>query len=114
MSSANSKTLNTSGINPKGARILVRPEAIEKVSKGGIILHITTEEQEEMAQVYGTLVAVGEACWPDEAKWAEPGNKVLFAKYAGQQFLGDDGAWYRIMRDKDLIAVKDVKEESHV
>jgi co-chaperonin GroES (HSP10) len=99
---------NTSGINPKGNKILVLPEEVETTSKGGILLVEDTVEKEEMAQVYGKCVAVGDMCFAGCVEpWCVPGDRIIFAKYSGQFFKGLDGKMYRLIRDKEVIATVD-------
>lgn len=101
---------NTSGFNPLDVRVLVRPDPVEEVTKGGIILAPTHTEREQMAQIKGTLVAVGVNAW-GEAKEnpafeaPQPGARVLIAKYGGIVVDGRDGQKYRIMNDVDVTAV---------
>ena len=46
--------VNESGITPVGWRVLVKPQEIKKVSKGGIILTTeTTEAREQMGNTTG-------------------------------------------------------------
>lgn len=102
--------MNTSGINPLDMRVLVKPDPVEEVTKGGIILTASHVDQQKQAAVKATLVAVGINAWC-EAKVArgfeapQPGARVMIAKYGGTGFKGDDGEDYRIMNDEDVVAV---------
>ena len=100
---------NASGINPVGWRILIKPQEVKKVSKGGILL--TTEvsaEREQMGNTTGVVVAMGGQCYSDESSpWCAVGDKVIFAKYAGLLYLGKDGANYRVVNDKDITGTLD-------
>lgn len=101
--------VNTSGITPVGHRILVRPEEVQTRSKGGIVLANETIEKDEMAQIYGTVVAVGPEAWGEATKagfppWAKPGDRVIFGKYTGLVYPGHDGIKYRLINDLDLVA----------
>lgn len=99
--------MNNSGIKPLDVRVLVHPDPVEEVTKGGIIR--VNVEREKMAQVRGTLVAVGKNAW-SEAKEnpafeaPQPGARVLIAKYGGIVIEGADGEEYRIMNDVDVTA----------
>jgi chaperonin GroES len=100
---------------PCGNKILVQMDKIEEKSAGGIIMPSRKVEREEMSQMVGTLVAVGNCAWGDQPHpWAKPGDRVKFAKYAG--FLHDDdgdGHSYRVMHDLDIVMVlpKENKDE---
>ena len=51
---------NNSGINPVGWRVLIKPQEVKKVSKGGIILTTeTTEAREQMGNTTGVVIAMG-------------------------------------------------------
>lgn len=98
--------VNTSGMQPVEYKILIAPEAIEEVSAGGIVLAGKTTEREAMAQVKGTLVAIGGNAFEDwKGDIPQVGDKVWFAKYAGFNVKGSDGKDYRLCNDKDLAAI---------
>lgn len=111
---------NKSGIYPLGDRVLIKPDEVEKTSPGGIII-VDPEERHAMAQSIGVVVAVGPDCWIDHVErgssgtktvgfsgpFAQPGDRVCFAKYGGLQVPGKDGHQYRIMNDVDITAKVD-------
>jgi chaperonin GroES len=102
--------MNTSGIEPLDVRVLVRPDPVEEVSKGGIIFAPTTVEQEKFATVKATLVAVGANAFAEASAnpcfdAPQPGNRVMIAKYGGVNVKGADGDEYRIMNDVDVVAL---------
>jgi chaperonin GroES len=103
---------NASGIYPTEYKALVRPIKVEDKTKGGIILPDETKERDQFAQMQGVLIAVSPLAftYADSAEWGDaekpkPGDKVLFAKYAGAAVKGNDGESYRIINDKDISAV---------
>lgn len=99
-------SINTSGMQPVEFKILIEPEEVEEVSKGGIVLAVKTTEREAMAQVRGRLIAIGGNAFED---WAgqvpKLGDSIYFAKYAGYVIKGADGKEYRLANDKDVSAV---------
>ncbi len=98
--------INTSGMQPVEYKILIAPEVIEETSQGGIILATKTTEREAMAQVKGTLVAIGGNAFEDwKGMTPEVGDLIWFAKYAGYVVKGDDGKDYRLANDKDCSAI---------
>lgn len=104
--------MNNSGIHPKGERILIKPEAVEKTSAGGIILVDKSVEQFANAQAFGTLVATGPDAWSDyKEPFAKVGDRVMFAKYGGLQVDGKDGEKYRLANDTDITATVDPEVE---
>lgn len=90
---------------PCGNKILVQMDKVEEVSKGGIFIPTPKVEREQMSQMIGTLVAVGNCAWGDQpAPWAKVGDRVKFAKYAG--YIHEEGEiQYRIMHDLDIVMV---------
>lgn len=104
------RTINTSGVMPIDLRVLVLPDPVETVTKGGIILAESKVDRDKYAQCKGTLVAVGENAWEEAARRSphftrpEPGVRVMIAKYGGVEFTGTDGRMYRIMNDEDVTA----------
>ena len=112
---------NRSGIYPRGDRILVKPEEIEEKTAGGIVIPETIKDQHSMAQSIGTLVAVGPDAWTHYVErdaatvrtrgyseaFARVGDRVLYARYAGVQLEGKDGAKYRLLNDDDITALVD-------
>lgn len=116
---------NSSGVTPKGDRVLVRPDVIEKKTAGGILLPENELGKHQAAQMAGTLVAVGPDAWKDRITtverlidgqlkvverrttgyseaFAEVGDRVCFAQYNGRNFEGEDGEVYRLLNDEDI------------
>lgn len=98
---------NRSGWSPLGDYVLVRPDAIAKKSSGGVELPDDLAERMQLAAITGVLIECG-----DEAfKWhngykPQPGERVIFEKYAGKPIQGEDGVSYRIMEDKAIGGIK--------
>jgi chaperonin GroES len=99
---------NTSGFLPLGHRLLVKPDTVEKRTSGGLYLPQEVTGRDEMAQVKGVVVAVGEGCWKDttSADWAKPGDRIVFGKYSGLQYDGADAIKYRILNDLDVVGLE--------
>lgn len=98
-------TVNTSGFIPLGHRLLVEPLSVERTTASGIVLAAETTNKEENAQMVGVVISVGDGCWKDTSvgDWAAAGDKVIYAKYAGQVWNGTDGKKYRIISDLDVV-----------
>jgi chaperonin GroES len=100
------KDFNQSGIQPVEYKVLVRPEVVEERSSGGIILPETTREQQNLAQVKATLIAVGGNAFEDFLPPKPVIGQIIFvAKYAGVRVQGEDGVQYQIVADKDIAAI---------
>jgi chaperonin GroES len=76
----------------------------EEISKGGLIIPDTAKEKPQQ----GKVIAVGKGKILENGKVLPPdvktGNKVLFAKYAGNE-VKIDGDEYLLMREDDILAV---------
>lgn len=97
----------------KGYRILVKPDPLETVSKGGIIM-VLDEKLERSGQQFGTVVGIGHTCWTggtDHTHWCEVGDRILFSKHAGR-FCYDPETEeeFMVMNDDDILCV--VKQET--
>jgi co-chaperonin GroES (HSP10) len=97
------------GIHPKGHRVLVLPDEVETTTKSGIITATGTQVlREELAQVDGIVVAMGNTCYSDQPEsWCKLGDRVIFGKYSGIIRFGKDGKKYRIINDLDVVATLD-------
>jgi chaperonin GroES len=102
-------------IEPLGHRVLVKVEKPEETTKGGIVLIDQVRQAEQRAAEIGTVVAIGPTAWAAEGLggifWADVGDKVYFAKYAGK-WVGDKDDELLILNDVDLMAkVEDTTSE---
>ena len=101
------KTSNESGLRPAGHRVVVLPLETERKTESGIVLTDTFADREDMAQIVARVIAVGPSAWADQAKsgqWAQVGDKVLIAKFAGL-YWKQGGKSYRVINDLDVVAV---------
>jgi len=99
--------INQSGIIPTGGHLLVYPDKVEEKTAGGIFLPQETRDKEQQAATIGTLVAIGPGAWADiddGFAWADIGDKVSYAKYAGVSMKGQDGEFYVLINDNDILA----------
>ena len=91
-------------LKPLGDRVVVKPSDKEEKTKSGILLPDTAKEKPQE----GTVEAVGTgrildsgAKVPMELK---VGDKILYAKYAGNEFKVDE-IEYLIVSEKDVLAI---------
>lgn len=104
---------NPSGIEPIEYKVLVRPKKAEERTKGGIVLPETIVEKDQHAAMEGEIVAMSPFAfsyeeWPIGATKPQVGDRVVFARYAGINQKGSDGVDYRLMNDKDIVAIRRV------
>lgn len=92
-------------IKPLGDRIVVKPLEAENKSKGGIVLPDTAKEKPQEAKV----VAVGKGKVLDSGAVHAPevkvGDKVIFGKYSGNEFITKEGEELLILREEDILAI---------
>lgn len=91
-------------LTPLGDRVIVKPNAPEEKTKGGIILPDTAQEK----PMEGEIIAVGNGKTDDAGKKIamdlKVGDKVLYGKYSGTEVKLNDEE-YLIMRESDVYAV---------
>lgn len=89
---------------PLDDRILVKRDEASKKTPGGLFIPDTASD----APTHGTVIAVGPGHIGKNGKLmpttVKPGNKVMFAKYSGNE-IKLNGNEYLIVRETDLIGV---------
>jgi chaperonin GroES len=91
-------------LKPLGDRLVVQPTPREEMTKSGIVLPDTAKERPQE----GTILSVGPGRTLDdgsrEPMEVQPGQKILFQKYAGTEFKIEDEELL-ILSQKDVLAV---------
>ena len=91
-------------IRPLHDRLIVKREAEERKSPGGIVIPDTATEKPTFGKVIsvgkGKVLENGEVRSPDVKK----GDKILFGKYSGTE-VKVDGEEFVVMREEDVMAV---------
>src|SRR5207253_8352258 len=91
-------------LRPLGDRVVVKPVEREEKTKSGIVLPDTAKEKPQE----GIVEAVGTGRLLDNgtkvAMELQVGDRVLYAKYAGNEFKLDE-LDYLIISEKDVLAV---------
>ncbi len=86
-------------VTPLHDRVIVKADAAEEKTAGGIIIPDTAKEKPQR----GTVVAVG-AGKKDEPVTVKAGDTVLYGKYSGTE-ISIDGQELLIMRESDILAI---------
>ncbi|MGI9950871.1 co-chaperone GroES [Moorellaceae bacterium AZ2] len=93
-------------LRPLGDRVVIKVVSTEEKTQGGIVLPDTAKEKPQE----GEVVAVGPGRILDNGTRVAPevkvGDRVVFAKYSGTE-VKVDGEEYLIIRDSDILAVKE-------
>ncbi|MHB1688035.1 MAG: co-chaperone GroES [Ignavibacteriaceae bacterium] len=85
-------------IKPMDDRVLIELIEEEEKTYSGLIIPDTAKEKPRM----GKVIAVGTD--EDLREKVKEGNKVLFAKYGGEE-INVDGNDYKIIQRADILAV---------
>ena len=91
-------------LRPLGDRVVLKPVDKEEMTKSGIVIPDTVKEkpQEGIVEAVGTgRILDNGTKVPMELK---VGDKVLYAKYSGNEFKLDD-IEYLIISEKDVLAI---------
>ncbi len=92
-------------LKPLSDRVVIKPLEREEVTKSGIVLPDTAKEKPQE----GLVEAVGNGRFIEATGKREPvdlnvGDRVLYAKYSGNEVKVDD-VEYLIVSEKDILAV---------
>ena len=91
-------------LRPLGDRVVVKPVEREERTKSGIVLPDTAKEKPQE----GIVEAVGTGRLLDNGTKVpmelQVGDKILYAKYAGNEFKVEE-IEYLIISEKDVLAV---------
>lgn len=101
---------NPSGIHPTEYNVLVKVEEVAEKTKGGIILPDERRDREQAVAMRATIIecsplAFGYETWPEGAEKPKAGHRVAITKLAGVTLKGKDEADYKLIKDKDVIAI---------
>ena len=93
-------------IRPLHDRLIVKREAEERKSPGGIVIPDTATEK----PIFGKVLAVGKGKILENGEIrpldVKVGEKILFGKYSGTE-VKMDGQELVVMREDDIMAVID-------
>jgi chaperonin GroES len=85
-------------------RLIVKREAEERKSPGGIVIPDTATEK----PTFGKVIAVGKGKILENGELRAPdvkaGDKILFGKYSGTE-VKVDGEELVVMREEDVMAI---------
>ncbi len=91
-------------IRPLHDRLIIKREAEERKSPGGIVIPDTATEK----PTFGKVIAVGKGKILENGEVRPPdvktGDKILFGKYSGTE-VKVDGEELIVMREEDVMAV---------
>jgi chaperonin GroES len=92
-------------VRPLADRALVKPKPQEERTRGGVYLPDTATKERPMQ---GEVISIGPGQLDDDGRIipmsVQPGDQVLFAKYAGNELQIDDED-YLILSEKDILGI---------
>tara|TARA_R110000803_G_scaffold113195_1_gene181575 strand:- start:914 stop:1318 length:405 start_codon:yes stop_codon:yes gene_type:complete len=96
---------------PKGWRVLVAMPRPDEKTEGGIIKASATVKDEELSNICGYVIKLGEECYKDPKRfpsgaWCKKGDWVLFRAYSGTR-IKMYGQEFRLINDDTVEAVVD-------
>jgi len=91
-------------LQPLADRLVVQPLEAELVSKSGIVIPDTAKEKPQE----GIVIAVGPGRLDKDgqriAMEVKKGDRVMFGKYAGDEFK-QGGVEYKIIREDEVLGI---------
>lgn len=95
---------------PTGWRILIKVQAAQEQTSGGILLPNSAQDTARVAAQIGQVIQLGEESYSNSAifksRWCKINDWIMIGKFAGCRFEVD-GEEYRIINDDEVIAVVD-------
>ncbi|KAK7363332.1 hypothetical protein VNO77_05471 [Canavalia gladiata] len=92
-------------LKPLNDRVLIKVADAEEKTAGGLLLTEATKEKSSI----GTVIAVGPGPLDEKGNRKPlsivPGNTVMYSKYAGNDFKGNDDSDYITLRASDVMAI---------
>jgi chaperonin GroES len=93
-------------LKPVEYKIVVELDEIDERTAGGIYIPVTLVDKQKMTQVEAVLISAGGNAFEDwKGTIPKPGDHVYVAKMAGYEIKDADGKKFRLMNDKDIVAV---------
>lgn len=93
-------------LKPLADRVVLKPIEAEEKTKGGIVLPDTAKDKPQE----GEVIAVGPGRILDNGTKLAPevkvGDRVIYSKYSGTE-VKVDGEEYLIIRESDILAIKE-------
>ena len=92
-------------IFPRGNRVLIKRDAAEGISKGGIILPDAVQDKQQRGTVLAVDPEYQAAADQPTARALHIGDTVLFTRFSGEGFKPDSGDDLLLVKDEDIIAI---------
>ena len=105
------------GMKPLEFNCLVLPRVVQRTRASGLVVPEMAAAREDEGGDEGLLIAISplafnEADFPNPDAIPKVGEQVMFARYAGKSFVGADGRVYRVMKDKEIVGIREAPADS--
>lgn len=105
------------GMKPLEFNVLVLPRVVQRTRASGLVVPEMAAAREDEGGDEGLLIAISplafnEADFPNPDAIPKVGEQVMFARYAGKSFVGADGRVYRVMKDKEIVGIREAPADS--
>jgi len=110
--------MNETGIRPVEYKVLVLIDQADEMTRGGLFVPPSSQETQQFKMQKATIIASGDMAFAEifseeERELAVNGARVLINSYAGSVIhSGDRRNMYRLLNDKDILAIIE-KESEH-
>jgi len=102
-------------IEALGNRVIIKPDDIEEVTAGGIVIAQTANyiRDEKAATTTGIVIGYGPAAWLDPIMGGEPwvdiGDRIVYSRYAGKFVIDPDSEEEFVVINDDAIQARVIK-----
>lgn len=98
------------GLTMYGFNVLVKPKPVEE-KIGSIYIPDAHKEKLEYGVTEGEIVAMSPVAfsyetWPAGTILPKVGDSVVYGKFVGAKVEGNDKVEYRVIEDKEILAVR--------
>jgi len=91
-------------IQPLGKRVLVQPDEIEQVTKGGLVLPPSASDDKRPATGTVLTLGIGKRKGEDIKFDVKVGDKIYFKKYSPEE-IEIEGKKYLLLDTDDILAI---------
>jgi len=91
-------------IQPLGKRVLVQPDELEQVTKGGLVLPPSASDDKRPATGTVLTLGMGKSKGEDLKFDVKVGDKVYFKKYSPEE-IEVEGKKYFLLDTDDILAI---------
>lgn len=91
-------------IQPLGRRVLVQPDEVEQVTKGGLVLPPSASDDKRPATGKVITLGIGQFKGKDIKFDVKVGDKIYFKKYSPEE-IEIDNKKYLVLDTDDILAI---------